>query len=287
MKSLRESLPRLESEWMLPAWLLITILTAAVAETWTIGIAIHGVYDLYTGWAVGGVVASAQALGSMMWARASRHNAQRHIRYKSVGRKGEKRRVEDRANSEPPMNVHTPLVVSVVAGAISFLTSAAMYGVDGLTILDVALSFAAPAGSIAAALLNGVFAADEGAVERWRAQRDGKTTTARPQKSVRNRTIPHSSHTDRVSGTVFAQGDDAKSPDEPVDDVTEGLSVKLVELRERIQHERQLGHVNGTFKRADVEKWLGISKSYALSVINTGVQYGVLEKASRGKYKLK
>lgn len=158
MKSLRELLPQLEIDWLLPLWLLIAILAAAVAETVAIGLGVERVYGLYTGWVVGVVIASVQAMGSMMWARASTHNAKRKV-YK------------DASKSEPKLNVMLPLLVSVLAGVVSAWVSWYLYDSTDVPGLGHALAIASPAGSIAAALLNGTFAYGEASVSAWHEER--------------------------------------------------------------------------------------------------------------------
>lgn len=168
-RALREILPQLEVDWLLPAWLLLAILSAAVAETVTVGLGVQNTYHLWTGWAIGGVVASVQAIGSMMLARALQHNANRKV-YKSKNRQ-----------SEPAQNVWLPALASVMAGFVSGWVGIALYGTDGsLTVLDLALGVASPAGSITVALLNGVFAYSESAIAEWRAENAGGRSTVQP-----------------------------------------------------------------------------------------------------------
>jgi hypothetical protein len=143
--SLRSVLPRLEIDWLLPFWLLLAILGAAVAETVTIGLGVWRTYQVWTGWLVGGVVASSQAMGSMMWARASQHNASKRIFW--------------------------PAAISVLAGIVSGWVGLYLYQQSELTGLGRALAVASPAGSIAAAVLNGVFASGEAAIAEYEEQR--------------------------------------------------------------------------------------------------------------------
>lgn len=164
MKSLREFLPQLEIDWLLPLWLLVAILAAAVAETVAIGLGVERVYGLYTGWVVGVVIASAQAMGSMMWARASTHNAKRKTPYK------------DKSKNEPKLNVMLPLLVSVLAGVVSAWVSWYLYDSTDVPGLGHALAIASPAGSIAAALLNGTFAYGEASVSAWHEERKERKT---------------------------------------------------------------------------------------------------------------
>lgn len=170
-KSLRDILPQLEIDWLLPIWLLIAIIGAAIAEIVTIGLGVRQTYDLSIGWVVGIVIASSQAMGSMMWARASQHNASRKILYKSIGPKGDKRSVEDKVKSEPRLNVVLPLAVSILAGVVSAWVGWYLYAGNDMPGLGAALAVASPAGSVAAAMLNGTFAYGESAVATWRNER--------------------------------------------------------------------------------------------------------------------
>jgi hypothetical protein len=298
VRSLRELIPEIEIDWLLPAWLFLAISTAAVAEIWTIGVAVDRVYALPTGWAVGGVVASAQAIGSMIWARALQHNAGRYVRYKSVGPKENRRRVEDRANSEPRLNVWGPATVSLLAGTISAWLGIALYGADGTTTgLDVALAVASPAGSVASAALNGVFAYGESALSEWRESRtergQSKRRSVRTERkgerpptadSANSATNENSSDSAKVEPIVANEDKPELSVD--LDDaLSQAVAGKLVDLRERFHVEQQAGRINATFRRSDVEDWLTISKSYALSVINFGLERRILEKAQGHTYR--
>lgn len=171
MKSLRNILPQLEIDWLLPAWLLIAIVGAAIAEIVTIGLGVRQTYDLDIGWVVGVVIASSQAMGSMMWARASQHNASRKILYKSIGSRDNRRSVEDKVKSEPQLNVILPLAVSILAGVVSAWVGWYLYAGNDTPGLGAALAVASPAGSVAAAMLNGTFAYGESAVATWRKER--------------------------------------------------------------------------------------------------------------------
>jgi len=170
-KSLRDILPQLEINWLLPAWLLTAIVGAAIAEIVTIGLGVRQTYDLSIGWVVGVVIASSQAMGSMMWARASQHNASRKVLYKSIGPKGDRRSIEDKVKSEPRLNVVLPLAVSILAGVVSAWVGWYLYAGKNTPGLGAALAVASPMGSVAAAMLNGVFAYGESAVATWRNER--------------------------------------------------------------------------------------------------------------------
>ena len=275
MKSLRQLIPQLESNWLLPAWLLVAITTAAIAETWTIGVAVEQVYGLRTGWAIGGVVASAQAIGSLMWARAAQHNAHRTVRYKTIGPKGNKQRVEDPTRSEPALNVRAPIIVSITAGAISFGLGWALYASDGLiTALDIALAFASPAGSIAAAMLNGIFTAGEVALDQWHIAQSEQR--ARPTRTSKRPLAHPTAYPPAHSPTLPALDELDK-----LGDITQSIASRLIELRERAHIEHQAGRTNGSFRRTDVQAWLDISKSYALAIINYGLEHQVLEDGER------
>jgi len=275
-RTLREAIPQFEADWLLPAWLLIAIATAAIAETITIGLAVQEIYSLPTGWAIGSVVASAQAIGSMMWARSTQHNAGRYVRHKTIGPKGDRKRVEDKANSEPALNVWGPATVSVLAGTISAWVAAALYAADGhLTGLDVALAIASPAGSIAAASLNGVFSYGEAAVSDWRAHQAATKTTGRPQTT-----------TARAQATAVRPPAQARQPSGQTHQTSQALAGHLVTLQARLTGQQQRGdRKNGTFRRADVEEILGISSTHAKNIIRYGIERGVLQKATRYKYR--
>ena len=278
MRSLRTLIPKIEADYLLPAWLLTAISVAAIAETWTIGVAVEQVYGLRTGWAIGGVVASAQAIGSLMWARANQHNAHRTVRHKSVGPKGDKKRVEDPARSEPALNVQAPMIVSVTAGAISFGLGLALYAVDGsVTVLDVALAFASPAGSVAAAMLNGIFTAGEVALDQWHADQSEQHAhpTRTPTRPPAREIAAAAAH----PTTPIAQ--------RALDTVTHSTAAHLTELRERARAEHQAGRINGRFRRADVEDWLAIGKTYALTIINYGLERNLLEKTEKHTYQFR
>lgn len=169
--TLKTLLPQIETDWLLPVWLLLAVLSAFVAEVWIIGQGVTTVYALAVGWPIGVTVASTQALGSMMYSNASTHNARRKLVYQRR-RKGEALDAPRRENvqkSEPRLETRLPLTISVCAGVVSALVGLALYRADGgLGLLDAILAVASPAGSIMAALLNGVFASGELAVRVWR-----------------------------------------------------------------------------------------------------------------------
>jgi hypothetical protein len=168
--TLRDILPKIEAEWLLPAWLLIAILGAAIAETLTLGMGVQKSHHIVTGWIIGLIIASVQAIGSMMWARASHHNARRYVRMKWVGseKKGTRRKIEDKKNSEPKLPLMLPALASVLAGIVSASAGIALYAAGNkIKMLDVILAVAAPAGSIGAAVLNGAFVESENALSEW------------------------------------------------------------------------------------------------------------------------
>jgi len=304
-RTLRELIPEIEIDWLLPAWLLIAILAAFVAETVTIGLSVWRLYGLWSGWAIGGVVASVQAIGSMMWARAAQHNAQRDVKFKWLGstKKGDRRRVENKGKSEPAMNVQGPASVSVIAGIISAWLAGALYAVDGLTALDVALAVAAPAGSVSAALLNGVFAYGETAVANWKAEsgRTQKGTGPSVQKSVQPQDRPQASDRTHDRSQVSAQtgGRTRKRTVESVQesdrtvstrhsDTSPAVASHLAELREKLLTQRQAGaRRNGTFRRAEVETLLDVSSTHAKTIIRYGLDHGVLEETKRYQYQFR
>jgi hypothetical protein len=177
-RTLKTLLPQLETDWLLPAWLLLAVLSAFVAEVWIIGQGVVRVYGLMVGWPIGVTVASTQALGSMMYSNASAHNARRKLVYQRR-RKNESLdapRREDVQKSEPRLVTGLPFAISVCAGVASALVGLALYQADGgLGVLDGVLAVASPAGSIMAALLNGVFMSGQEAVRLWgEGQREGK-----------------------------------------------------------------------------------------------------------------
>ena len=283
-RNLREMLPQIEADWLLPAWLLTTITAAAIAEVITIGLAVREVYGLNTGWAVGGVIASAQAIGSMMWSRAGQHNAGRYVRHKSIGPKADRKRVEDRTRSEPALNAWGPGAVSILAGLISAWLGGAFYSADGvLTGLDAALAIAAPAGSIAAASLNGLFAYGETALADWRSEREtGRPVSARPAASVQPPVAARSPSTKRPAKD---QAKRSPSAERALDETSDGLAGHLLTIRQRLQAGRQSGErVNGTFKRTEVEAWCGVKKTQAVTVVNYGLDRGILQQGKGHKY---
>jgi hypothetical protein len=199
-KTLREWLPEIEGEWVLPAWLLATIGLAAVGETWVMASGIQAAYHLQIGWVIGGTVASTQAIGAQMLARAKAHNARRQIVTKAVkaetartlgvealGETDEQGRVriEDVTASEPRLDERTPGVIAVLAGVISAGVGLTLYAQGGLTPLAAALATASPAAAVAAALLNGTFAAGEAAVTRWQ-QRGNDAAMTRQDAAKRS-----------------------------------------------------------------------------------------------------
>ena len=294
-RTLRELIPQLEIDWLLPAWLLIAILAAFIAETVTIGLSVWRLYGLWSGWAIGGVVASVQAIGSMMWARAAQHNAQRTIKFKWLGsaKKGNRRRVENKAKSEPSLNVKGPGSVSVIAGVISAWLAGALYAVDGLTALDVALAIAAPAGSVSAALLNGVFAYGETAVANWKAEsgRTQKGTGASVQKSVqpqdRSQTSDRASvrPQDRTQASIQPSG---RTVSTGHSDTSPAMASHLAELREKLLVQRQSGaRRNVPLRRAEVETLLDVSSTHAKTIIRYGLDHGVLEETKRYRYQFR
>jgi hypothetical protein len=176
----------------------------------------------------------------------------------------------------------------VLAGIVSAWLAGALYAADGaLTPLDVALAIAAPAGSVSAALLNGVFAYGESAVAKWQAE------SSRPQKrpqpggregvrpSVRLQDQPQASG--RKSARPIGQPQPAtRSANADTTDTSPALAGHLAELREKLGAQRQSGaRNNGTFKRKEVEALLGISTSYAKNIVSYGLEHGVLEQTTK------
>jgi hypothetical protein len=164
--TLKEKLPQWETDYLMPAWLILAILAAAVAETVVVGYGVQKLYGLWLGWPVGFVVASTQALGSQMYSYNATHNSRRYIKWRT--RQGQ--RYFNEWEAEPALNVWLPLAVSIGAGVVAGSVGVALYRSisDTLSVALVALSVASPAGSIAAALLNGLFASGELALKGWR-----------------------------------------------------------------------------------------------------------------------
>jgi hypothetical protein len=186
--TLKKLLPQIETDWLMPVWLLLAIILAAVAEIAVIGSGVQEIYGVWFGWIIGAVVASVQALGSQMYSRAVTHNARRKT-YKSSRGDG----TTDETKSEPKLNAITPIFISCSAGAISFVVASALYVELGQAgIVSFALAFASPAGSVAAAVLNGLFVSGESAVESWRTEREKaqspivhRETKVRPPKDYK------------------------------------------------------------------------------------------------------
>lgn len=173
---IRETIVRWETDTLIPLWIVLAILTAAVCETWTVGTGIVAIYGLYLGWPIGLVIASTQAMASMLSARAIVHNAAARKVTKvsawpawvkllagAFKRKLPQRRVIDMQRSDPLLNALVPLAISTGAGLASFLAAWALYNQTNpeQVQLNAILAAVAPAGSIAAALLNGIFAYGE------------------------------------------------------------------------------------------------------------------------------
>jgi hypothetical protein len=177
--TLKEKLPQWESNYLMPAWLILAILAAAVAETVVVGYGVQKLYGLWLGWPVGFVVASTQALGSQMYSYNATHNSRRYVKWRV--RKGE--RYFNEWEAEPALNVWLPLAVSIGAGVVAGSVGVALYRSisDTLSVALVALSVASPAGSIAAALLNGLFASGELALRGWREQAEQEAEQSRKE----------------------------------------------------------------------------------------------------------
>lgn len=97
------------------------------------------------------------------------------------------------------------------------------------------------------------------------------------QATIRPVTSAHS-HNDRPVSDQWATTDQSVGETE---EASEELAGHLVALRDRLAHARQQGNANGSFRRADLQKWLGLSKSHALNVITYGKNVGVLEDANK------
>jgi hypothetical protein len=186
--TLKEKLPQWETDYLMPAWLILAILAAAVAETVVVGYGVQKLYGLWLGWPVGFVIASTQALGSQMYSYNATHNSRRYIKWRT--RQGQ--RYFNEWEAEPALNIWLPLAVSIGAGVVAGSVGVALYRSisDTLSVALVALSVASPAGSIAAALLNGLFASGELALRQWQeqAEQDEKPAVkpqepAEPEKS--------------------------------------------------------------------------------------------------------
>jgi hypothetical protein len=146
-----------------------------------------------------------------------------------------------------------------------------------VTGLDVALAFASPAGSIAAAVLNGVFAYGEAALAGWRQSNvqppkpapAEPTATGRPQPAG-GQSVAGARKTGRTENTVSV-----------------ALAGHLAELRRIVAERKQSGEEpDGHFIRADVEKWLKLSPSHAKNVVAYGLEHGLVERVDGKTYRL-
>ena len=176
---LRKSMTRWETDTLIPLWLVLAIISAAGSEVWTIGSGVFETYQVYIGWAIGLTIASTQAMASMLSARALAHNAAARTVTKvaawpswvkliagSLNRRLPQRRVIDVQRSAPRLDVRVPVAISAGAGLASAVASWALYNQlsPEQGTLNVILAIVAPAGSLAAALLNGVFVYGEQAI---------------------------------------------------------------------------------------------------------------------------
>jgi len=274
-RTLRELIPLLESDWLLPAWLLIAILAAFAAETWTFTDAMRSRRGTWIGLPIGFVIASTQAIGSMMWSRATQHNARRYVKRVWRGPKDNRELVEDLKNSEPPLSVVGPATASIVAGTISLLGALALYATDGLTLLEIAAAIAAPGGSIGAALLNGLYVYGESELARWQ---EGRAATGRTAKAT-GRPQVATGRTAKATGRPQA----ATGPDDAA--TSEALAGHLAELKVKLGARLQSGEAESAeFNRINVERLLGLSTSHAKNVIRYGRGLGLLVEPSRHTY---
>lgn len=67
------------------------------------------------------------------------------------------------------------------------------------------------------------------------------------------------------------------------DQTSEAMASHLKAIRKMLEDRRQLGTGNGTFTRADVEKWQEVSTSQASNILQYGQQHQVLELVSRAR----
>jgi len=271
-RTLRELIPLLESDWLLPAWLLLAIIAAFAAETWTFTDAMLSRRGSWIGLPIGFVIASTQAIGSMMWSRATQHNARRYVKRVWRGPKDNRELVEDLKNSEPPLNVVGPAASSIVAGTISFVGALALYSLDGITLLEFAAAIAAPGGSIGAALLNGLYVYGESELARWREERGRPRAATGRTQAATGRTQKTTSRTQAATGL-----DDAAT--------SEALAGHLAELKVKLAARLQSGEAESAeFNRIDVERLLSLSTSHAKNVIRYGRGLGLLVEPSRHTY---
>ena len=292
-RTLRELIPLLESDWLLPAWLLLAIIAAFAAETWTFTDAMLSRRGSWIGLPIGFVIASTQAIGSMMWSRATQHNARRYVKRVRRGPKDNRELVEDLKNSEPPLNVVGPAASSIVAGTISFVGALALYSLDGITLLEFAAAIAAPGGSIGAALLNGLYVYGESELARWREERGRpRAATGRTQKTT-DRPQPATGRTQKTTGqpreaTGRPQAATGRPPEATAPDAaatSEALAGHLAELKVKIATRIQSGEADSAgFNRIDVERLLNLSTSHAKNVIRYGRGLGLLVEPSRHTY---
>lgn len=271
-RTLRELIPLLESDWLLPAWLLLAIIAAFAAETWTFTDAMLSRRGSWIGLPIGFVIASTQAIGSMMWSRATQHNARRYVKRVWRGPKDNRELVEDLKNSEPPLNVVGPAASSIVAGTISFVGALALYSLDGITLLEFAAAIAAPGGSIGAALLNGLYVYGESELARWREERGRPRAATGRTQAATGRTQKTTSRTQAATGL-----DDAAT--------SEALAGHLAELKVKLAARLQSGEAESAeFNRIDVERLLSLSTSHAKNVIRYGRGLGLLVEPKRHTY---
>lgn len=70
-------------------------------------------------------------------------------------------------------------------------------------------------------------------------------------------------------------------------EVSQGLAGHLAALRDRLTIESQNGRGNGIFTRADVEGWLGVSRSHAHNILSYGKETGLVEQLPGYTYRFR
>jgi len=283
-RALRETLPTWEVDTLIPLWLVLAILAAATSEVWTIGAGVLEVYGVHVGWAIALTIASSQAMASMMTARALTHNAAARTVTKvaawpsaiklvagALDRRLPQRRVIDIERSDPRLSLSAPLAISIGAGLASAVVSWALY--DQLSpdqgLLNFILAVIAPAGSLAAALLNGVFAYGEQAAADRPAKSSARTKSDRARTGKR---------------APVKQ----KAPPPPLPSRSPATDPTLALHLETLSAAASNGRLDGQpFDRRQAEEIIERSATWTKQVIRYGLDTGQLEKAPGPGYRYK
>lgn len=197
--TLRRLIPWFEIEILFPLWMTGAILAAFVAELTVISKGIIEVYQLpAVGIAVGVVIASVQALGAALASYNWTHNASRKLVYSR--RKGQEGQI-DKARSQPAFDPWRPMLISVLAGVLAAFVALALYTEirDGqLVYLDYAIALGSPVGSIAAAVLNGLFVSNETADAEWHDRTAPKPGPAQDRPKPVSRPTKHRTKKEQI-----------------------------------------------------------------------------------------